>query len=54
MLATIAPRGRAVMESATGDLVAAGFSLDALTPDEHEQLFALLRKVRMAAGDFSE
>ena len=53
MLATITPRGFEVMESATRDLVAAGFSLDALTADEHEQLFALLRKVRVAAGDFS-
>jgi DNA-binding MarR family transcriptional regulator len=54
MLATITPRGREVMEAATRDLVDAGFSLDALTTKEHEQLFALLRKVRVAAGDFSE
>lgn len=53
MLATITPRGREVMEAATTDLVATGFSLGALTEAEHEQLFALLRKVRKAAGDFS-
>ena len=53
MLATITPLGRNVMEAATADLVAAGFGLGALTPDEHELLFALLRKVRVAAGDFS-
>jgi DNA-binding MarR family transcriptional regulator len=53
MLATITPRGREVMDVATRDLVAAGFSLGSLTPDEHEQLFALLRKVRVAAGDFT-
>jgi DNA-binding MarR family transcriptional regulator len=53
MLATITPRGREVMEGATRDLVSAGFSLGALTPQEHEQLFALLRKVRVAAGDFN-
>lgn len=53
MLATITPRGREVMEAATKDLVGAGFSLGALTPAEHEQLFALLRKVRVAAGDFT-
>ena len=53
MLATITPRGREVMEAATRDLVATGFSLGALTEAEHEQLFALLRKVRIAAGDFS-
>jgi DNA-binding MarR family transcriptional regulator len=53
MLATITPQGRQVMEAATSDLVAGGFSLGALSPQEHEQLFALLRKVRVAAGDFS-
>jgi len=52
-LATITPAGRRVMEAATRDLVAASFSLGALTPAEHEQLFILLRKVRVAAGDFS-
>ncbi|MEP7191768.1 MAG: MarR family transcriptional regulator [Actinomycetota bacterium] len=52
-LATITAAGRQVMEAATRDLVAGGFSLGALTPAEHEQLFALLRKVRVAAGDFS-
>jgi DNA-binding MarR family transcriptional regulator len=53
MLATITPRGREVMDVATRDLVAAGFSLGSLTPGEHQQLFALLRKVRVAAGDFT-
>ena len=53
MLAAITPAGRDVMEAATSDLVAGGFSLGSLTPREHEQLFALLRKVRLAAGDFS-
>jgi DNA-binding MarR family transcriptional regulator len=52
-LATITPLGRQVMEGATSDLVGAGFGLGALTSGEHEQLFALLRKVRVAAGDFS-
>jgi len=53
MLAAITPAGRDVMEAATNDLIAGGFSLGSLTPREHEQLFALLRKVRLAAGDFS-
>jgi DNA-binding MarR family transcriptional regulator len=53
MLASITPRGREVMEVATKDLVATGFNLGALTEAEHEQLFVLLRKVRIAAGDFS-
>jgi DNA-binding MarR family transcriptional regulator len=52
-LATITAAGRDVMEAATRDLVAAGFSLGALTHAEHQQLFVLLRKVRVAAGDFS-
>jgi len=52
MLATITPTGRTVVDAATKDLVATGFSLAALTPDEHDQLFALLAKVRFAAGDF--
>jgi DNA-binding MarR family transcriptional regulator len=53
MFASITTRGLAVMEAATRDLVASGFSLGALTPAEHEQLFSLLRKVRVAAGDFA-
>jgi DNA-binding MarR family transcriptional regulator len=52
MLATITSEGRSVMEAATTDLVAAGFGLGALTREEHGQLFALLHKVRVAAGDF--
>jgi len=53
MLASITPAGLEVMEAATRDLVSSGFSLGALTSAEHEQLFFLLRKVRVAAGDFS-
>jgi DNA-binding MarR family transcriptional regulator len=53
MLASITPQGLQAMEAATKDLVTAGFGLGALTPSEHEQLFTLLRKVRIAAGDFS-
>lgn len=53
-LARITDAGRAVMEAATTDLVAAGFGLTALTDAEQEQLFALLRKVRTARGDFTE
>ena len=46
------PAGGRVMEAATSDRVAGGCSLGALTTREHEQLFTLLRKVRLAAGDF--
>ncbi|MBC7558316.1 MAG: MarR family transcriptional regulator [Dermatophilaceae bacterium] len=53
MLARITPGGREIMEAATRDLVASGFSMGALSAREHEQLFVLLRKVRVAAGDFS-
>ena len=51
-LAVITPAGRDAMEAATADLVAARFSLGMLTPAEHEQLFELLRKVRLGAHDF--
>ena len=51
-LAAITPAGRAVMEAATADLVRGGFGLGMLTADEHNQLFALLRKIRVARHDF--
>ncbi len=53
-LASITDNGREVMEAATADLVAGGFGMDMLTADEHAQLFALLRKVRVARRDFAE
>ena len=51
-LARITAEGREVMEAATRDLVQDEFNLDALSTAELAQLFALLRKVRLAAGDF--
>ncbi|MEP6629479.1 MAG: MarR family transcriptional regulator, partial [Lapillicoccus sp.] len=51
-LAAITEAGREVMEAATADLVAGGFGLAMLTPDEHEQLFGILRRVRVARDDF--
>ena len=42
------------MELATRDLVDSGFGLQALSPAELEQLFTLLRKVRLAAEDFAD
>ncbi|HET8599966.1 MAG TPA: MarR family transcriptional regulator [Segeticoccus sp.] len=51
-LACITGEGVEVMERAARDLAEAGFSLQALTPAELAQLFALLRKVRLGAGDF--
>ena len=53
-LAAITPSGREVMERATRDLVDGGFGLGALTPQELEQLFRLLRKVRLEADDFED
>lgn len=52
-LAVLTAAGLAAMEAATADLTAARFGLGDLTADEHEQLFALLRKVRVSAGDFA-
>jgi DNA-binding MarR family transcriptional regulator len=51
-LAVITPAGRAAMEAATTELVEARFGLGMLTAQEHEQLFELLRKVRIGAHDF--
>jgi DNA-binding MarR family transcriptional regulator len=51
-LAAITPAGRDAMEAATADLVAGRFGLGMLTAQEHEQLFELLRKVRVGAHDF--
>jgi DNA-binding MarR family transcriptional regulator len=53
-LAVITDLGREVMEAATTDLVQGGFGMGMLTAHEHDQLFALLRKVRVARGDFAE
>jgi DNA-binding MarR family transcriptional regulator len=52
VLAEITDAGRATVESATADLVAAEFGLGALGRDELRQLSALLRPVRQSAGDF--
>jgi DNA-binding MarR family transcriptional regulator len=51
-LATITEAGRAAVRAATDDLVALDFGLTALDSDDRARLFALLRKVRAAAGDF--
>ena len=51
-LAVITPAGRAAMEAATKDLVGTRFGLGMLTAEDHEQLFRILRKVRLANEDF--
>ena len=52
VLARILPAGRSAMAAATADLHALGFGLDVLDQRDHDQLFALLRRLRVAAGDF--
>ena len=52
VLAEITDEGRAVVEAATRDLLAADFGLGALDDDRLAELSGLLRPVRRAAGDF--
>lgn len=51
-LAEITSEGRALVEEATGDLVAADFGLGALDGDGLAALSELLRPIRREAGDF--
>ena len=53
-LASITDEGRRVVGKATEAVTSTGFGLAALTDDELDQLTALLRKVRVAAGDFPD
>ncbi len=52
-LAGVTEAGRAVVRAATDDLVDLDFGLACLDHEDRAQLFALLRKVRVAAGDFT-
>ncbi|MDP3893369.1 MarR family winged helix-turn-helix transcriptional regulator [Nocardioides sp.] len=52
VLAEITESGRAVVEAATADLVAADFALGAMAEDDLRRLSELLRPVRRDAGDF--
>jgi DNA-binding MarR family transcriptional regulator len=52
VLAEITPTGRALVERATKDLVAADFGLEALDEGQLRELSEVLRPVRAAAGDF--
>jgi len=54
VLAEITEQGRRVAEKATADLMAAEFGLGALSSEQHDSLFATLRDLRLAAGDFAE
>jgi DNA-binding MarR family transcriptional regulator len=53
VLAEITPAGRALVESATADLVAAEFGVGALDQESLGSLSEMLRPVRKAAGDFA-
>jgi DNA-binding MarR family transcriptional regulator len=53
-LAEITPAGRAVVGSATSDLMAAGFGMRDYDARELEAMFRLLRSLRVSAGDFAE
>jgi DNA-binding MarR family transcriptional regulator len=51
-LAEITGRGRKAAEEATGDLMAARFGMGGYGTGELDQVFTLLRGLRLAAGDF--
>lgn len=53
-LATITDKGREVVEAATRDLMAMDFGLGAYDAEECGEIFAMLRPLRVAAGDFDE
>jgi DNA-binding MarR family transcriptional regulator len=52
VLARLTEEGRATVVKATDDLMADEFGLGGYPPGELDRLFALLRKLRLAAGDF--
>ncbi|MEW1863038.1 MULTISPECIES: MarR family winged helix-turn-helix transcriptional regulator [unclassified Streptomyces] len=51
-LASITGKGREIVESATRDLMAMEFGLGVYDEEECGEIFALLRPLRIAAGDF--
>ncbi|MGF1428442.1 MarR family winged helix-turn-helix transcriptional regulator [Kitasatospora sp. LaBMicrA B282] len=54
VLAAITERGRAVVEQATRELMAIDFGLESYDAEQCQQVFDLLRPLRVAAGDFAE
>jgi hypothetical protein len=52
VLAAVTPAGRSVVERATPDLMADGFGLAGYDGADLEALYALLRQLRVRAGDF--
>jgi DNA-binding MarR family transcriptional regulator len=54
ILASITDKGREVVEAATRDLMAMDFGLEAYDDEQCTEIFALLRPLRIAAGDFQD
>ncbi len=54
ILAEITPRGREVVERATADLMAADFGMGGYDEKQLEEMFGMLRGLRVMAGDFRE
>jgi DNA-binding MarR family transcriptional regulator len=52
-LAEITPAGRSLVERATKDLMAAEFGVGGYAAAELDEIFGLLRGLRVAAGDFT-
>lgn len=53
-LASITDKGREVCDAASRDLMAMDFGLGAYDAEELDDIFALLRPLRVAAGDFTD
>ena len=53
-LAEITAEGRAVMQRATGDLMQAEFGLGGYSDAQLDDMFGLLRGLRVTAGDFKD
>ncbi|WP_181789151.1 MarR family winged helix-turn-helix transcriptional regulator [Streptomyces phytophilus] len=53
-LASITDRGREIVEQATRDLMAMDFGLSAYDEEQCAEIFAMLRPLRIAAGDFEQ
>jgi DNA-binding MarR family transcriptional regulator len=53
-LAEITPAGHHLVRQATADLMAAQFAVGGYAPAELEEMFTLLRGLRVTAGDFKD
>ena len=54
ILAEITPAGRDVVVRATADLMAADFGMGGYSEDQLEEMFGMLRGLRVTAGDFQD